>query len=356
VVGIRQIGPRTLACDMRMTYVGTLDTNPDRDSAWIRAFRDLGVEVLTYSSTPRALTSGLAGKVYRRLHLGRANAAMQSQLIELVEREKPDWIHFRLPVEFDRRTLVALKRWGATLTQYFNDDPFSKSSPTGIHWKFRRALPSYDGHFVFRRHNVERYRRAGAGHVEHCPPFYDPRTHVAPDVTELIADAAFIGHYEADWRLECLDALARRFEIVLKGGGWDRPIRNRFVGKLAPITHAFGDEYNRIYASVIAGLCFFSKINNDTWTRRALEIVAVGGVLVCERTSEAELYFKDREEAFFFSSVEELIDIVADLKANPSKREEVRTAGYKRLISGPNTIDDRALQIVRYVQSGRRAR
>jgi spore maturation protein CgeB len=280
---------------------------------------------------------------------------MQTSLLELVEREKPDWIHFRLPIEFDRKTIRALKSRGATVTQYFNDDAFSKSSPAGIHWKFRRALPLYDAHFVFRMHNVERYRRAGAVHVEHSPPYYDPATHVPQPTTELIADAAFIGHYEDDWRLECLEALARRFDVVLKGGGWDRPVRGRPLAKLAPITHAFGDEYNRIYASAVAGLCFFSKINNDTWTRRALEIVAVGGVLVCERTAEAQQQFRDRQEAFFFSSVDELVEIVAALKADPATRETVREAGYRRLVAGRNTINDRAAQVLQFVELARRA-
>ena len=340
---------------MKMIYVGTLHTTPDRDSGWIRAFRSLGVEVLPYSSAPRTVPAGLAGKLLTRLHIGRANELMQSELLALVQRERPDWVHFRLPTEFHRRTIVTLKSRGATVTQYFNDDAFSEGSPTGIHWRFRRALPAYDAHFVFRRHNLESYRKAGASHVEHCPPFYDPVTHFVPEVSGFIADAAFIGHYEPDGRLECLEALSRRFDVVLKGGGWDEPIRDRHLGKLAPITHAFGDEYNRIYASVVAGLCFFSKINNDAWTRRALEIVAVGGLLVCERTEEAELHFKDREEAFFFSSIDELVAIVSELKSNPAKREAVRAAGYERLSSGRDTIDDRAAQILRYVQTARQA-
>jgi hypothetical protein len=336
-----------------MIYVGTLDPEPDRDSSWIRAFRDLGVEVVTYSSTSRVSGTGLGARLSRRLHVGRANAFMQAGLLALAERERPDWIHFRLPIEFDRSTIVALKAGGTTLTQYFNDDAFSRKSPAGIHWKFRRALPAYDAHFVFRAHNVERYRSAGAAHVEHCAPFYDPATQFVPDVSGFIADAAFIGHYEPDWRLDCLDALAQRFDVVLKGGSWDRPIRNRAIGRLAPVTHAFGDEYNRIYASAVAGLCFFSKINNDTWTRRALEIIAVGGLLVCERTEEAQRYFVDRHEAFFFSSIDELVAIVSELKSNPSKRAEVRAAGYRKLIAGRNTIDDRAAQVLQFVEAAR---
>jgi spore maturation protein CgeB len=340
---------------MRMVYVGTLDTAPDRDSAWIDAFRELGVHVSTYSSALDE-RSGLVGKVLRRFHIGSANSLMQDDLIKLVDREKPDWVHFRLPVEFDRSTIIAIKKKGVVLTQYFNDDPFSRIAPLGFHWKFRHALPAYDGHFVYRLHNVDSYKRAGAVHVEHCPPSYDPRrhrqVHSVPPESPLTADAAFVGHWENDWRVDCLDALVRNgFDVILKGGTWDRAIRGRAIGKLAPITHAFGEEYNRIYAGVAAGLCFFSKINRDTWTRRALEIVAVGGLLVCERTDEAQSYFTDREEAYFFSTIEELLEIVGKLKADPATREKVRAAGYEKLVAKPNTINDRAAQILRYVRS-----
>jgi len=345
---------------MRMIYVGTLATTPDRDSGWIDAFRDLGVEVLTHSSETADSPRGLLSKVFRRLHVGRANRSMQRELLELADRERPDWVHFRLPVEFDRGTIARLGERGIALTQYYNDDAFSKIAPFGFHWKFRRALDRYDGHFVFRAHNVDDYSRAGAAHVEHCPPAYDPRRHSLPgpvsERADFIADAAFIGHWENDWRVDCLDALVRNsFSVILKGGGWDPAISKSALHALAPITHAFGEEYNRIYSSVLAGLCFFSKINNDTWTRRALEIVAVGGLLVCERTPEALSRFKDREEAYFFSSTRELIEVVKELKADPAKREQVRAAGYRRLLAEPNTIDARASQILRFVMAlGRR--
>ena len=51
--------------------------------------------------------------------------------------------------------------------------------------------------------------------------------------------------------------------------------------------------------------------------KRALEIVAVGGLLVCERNEEAKQYFNDRQEAYFFSSIEELVAIVKELKNDP---------------------------------------
>lgn len=340
---------------MKMIYVGTLSTKPDRDSGWIDAFASLGLDVTPYCSIVQDQMSGLIGKVARRFNIGRANQLMQDGLIRLVQREKPDWVHFRLPIEFSRKAIIELKNKGITVTQYFNDDPFSKRTPLGLHWKFRRALTAYDGHFVYRTRNIENYLNAGATQVQHCPPTYDPRRHYLSERLpngQFLADAAFIGHWEDDWRTNCLDTLVRnKFQVILKGGLWNEAIKTRSLVKLAPITHAFGEEYNHIYANVNAGLCFFSKINNDTWTERALEIVAIGGVLVCERTEEAQQYFKDRVEAYFFSTEDELIEIVEELKSNLSKREEVRIAGYKRLISEPNSIRDRAKQIIEFVTS-----
>src|SRR5260221_1518102 len=332
---------------MKMIYVGSLTTGPDRDSSWISAFEKLGCQVIPFSSHIDYPETGLlkrfSGKVCKRLSVGRRNRMLQDALLALAEVERPDWIHFRLPIEFNRQTINLLKSRRIVVTQYFADDPFSRRTPFPLHWKFRHALTAYDGHFVWRAHDIPNYKKAGAGHVEHCPPHYDPdslslQTRL-PGPDEFLADAAFIGHWEADWRVDCLDALAKSgLSVILKGGGWDRAIRGRRISNLAPIDHAFGVEYCRIYANVVAGLCFFSKINNDSWTKRALEIVAVGGILVCERTDEAKQYFKDREEAYFFSSVEEVVAVVNELKSDLARRERVRAAGLARLLRGDHTI------------------
>jgi len=339
---------------MKMIYVGSLATTPDRDSGWIREFSNLGWDVVSFGSDCNADAKGVVAKIRRRLHVGHVNREMQRALLDLITQEKPAWVHFRLPINFDRQTILAIKKIVPVVTQYFNDDPFSGKEPFGLYWKFRKALTTYDGNFVYRAHNISSYQGSGAKFVEHCPPAYVPDRHCLGQRLpggKFIADAAFIGHCEGDWRVDCLDSLYESgLKVILKGGMWDKAIRNRSIGELSPIGCAFGEEYNYIYSNVIAGLCFFSKINRDTWTERALEIVAVGGVLVCERTPEAATYFTDREEAYFFSSVDELIEIVAELKRDPEARERVRQAGYQRLLAGEHTIRDRSAQINKFVR------
>ena len=47
--------------------------------------------------------------------------------------------------------------------------------------------------------------------------------------------------------------------------------------------------------------------------------------------------------------------IVEELKSNPSKREQVRVAGRRRLAAGANTIRDRAQQVLAFAESARQA-
>jgi hypothetical protein len=344
---------------MKMIYVGSLTTAPDRDSCWISAFEKLGCIVLQFSSyiiyNKGGYLKQLFWKVCNRLNIGPKNKRMQKSLLALVEQEKPVWIHFRMPIGFNRKTIERLKKNNIIITEYFNDDAFSKSHALGLHWKFRHALSSYDGHFIWRARDIKIYRKFGAHHVEHSPPYYDPeRVKLEDELVNphnFLADAAFIGHWEDDWRVDCLDGLASAgLSVILKGGneGWEPAIKGRKIQNLAPITWAFDDEYCKIYSNVVAGLCFFSKINNDGWTRRALEIIAVGGVLVCERNEEAKQYFNDREEAYFFSSVKELITIVKELKNDTAMRERVRVAGHARLMKGSHTISCRAKQVYHF--------
>ena len=338
-----------------MIYVGSLAKDPDRDSGWMREFSELGWQIHQIDTNIKLGGSALVQKIKRRLQCSAEYVALERSLLELADKEKPQWVHFRLPTEFSRTTIRALKKRNIIVTQYCNDDAFSNKSPLGLYRKFRPAVPFFDGHFVFRYRNINDYQAAGARHVEHCPPTYDAQAHNqnqrAADGA-FLADAAFVGHFENDGRLAYVEGLFNAgFKIILKGGMWERAIKHSPLAALLPIDHAFGDEYNRIYSNVIAGICFFSKINNDEWTRRAPEIIAIGGLLVCERTAEAQRRFKDKEEAFFFSDVQELIDIVKFLIDNPQRRESVRLAGHERLMKDGYALSDRALQIHNFVMA-----
>lgn len=337
-------------------YVAAHDMKPDRDSHWVKAFGQAGFETHIFSiSEHLRLAPGLLGKIERRAHVGKGVIKLRQELIEVADRIRPDWIHFRNPLMFDKATILAIKDRCSLMTSYCNDDPFS---PYRVKWHWHlylTTIPLFDAHFIYRERNVKDLIDHGARHVMHTAPVYVPWRHFPPtwndgEYQQFRSDAAFVGHWENDNRLEAIDSLIRAgFHVVLKGGMWDKPCKGRPAEKLTPIMHAFGEDYNKIYASATAGLCFFSKINRDELTERTFEIPAVGGLLVCERTNEVQGIFKDREEAFFFSDTEELVDIVRLVSRDGNLRGSVAHAGRARLLQGRHTVTDRVEEMLEFL-------
>ncbi len=339
-----------------LVYVGSLSDGPDRDSGWIAAFEGLGWRVIPFRSDVSVSGPKTLSWIARRLHAAPAHRRMRAALVELCRRERPAWAHFRLPLAFTREDIEAIRAGGAVVTDYFNDDPFSPHRVAGLHRRFRRALPAYDAHFVYRRHNVEAYQAAGARHVEHCPPALD-RLRLGTEATEaarsgdFIADAAFLGHYEQDGRLDAIRALdAAGLRVAVHGAGWSAALSAAGLDHLLPADPIFGAGYRQLYRDSRAGLCFFSHLNRDSWTERPLEIVAAGGALVCERTDEALGHFREGEEALYFSSTEELVAACRRLHDEPGLRERLVAAAAARLAADGHDIADRARQVEAFVR------
>jgi spore maturation protein CgeB len=338
-----------------MIYVGDLTTAPDRDSSWISAFEALGWKVIPFTSRISEAGPAVWRRAALRFHCGAAHRRMRHRLAELCREIRPAWVHFRLPLAFTRGDIEVIRATGAIVTEYFNDDPFSPGRVPGLHRRFLRALPAYDAHFVYRQHNVATFRHAGGRHVEHCPPALD---HARFEGMSAAAkdgpfefDAAFIGHFEDDGRLRYLEALQEAgFRVAVHGSGWAQAVLPGPLRHLHPAAPIFGARYGGIYAHSLCGLCFFSKVNRDTWTERPLEIIAVGGLLVCERTDEAMANFKEGEEALFFSSPEELIAICRNMQGDPLLRKRITGAAHARLAAnGRHYLTARATQIGAFV-------
>src|SRR5659263_115988 len=162
-------------------YVASMDMEPDRDSHWVKAFTQAGFETNVFSTSKRlGYDSSQSGKVKRRLHIGKNISELRRQLIEEVKNLKPDWVHFRLPMIFDRSTISAIKDECPLVTEYCNDDPFS---PLRVKWYWRlfhSTIPLFDAHFIYRANNHDDFKEHGARHVLHAAPFFVPSRHNPP--------------------------------------------------------------------------------------------------------------------------------------------------------------------------------
>jgi len=338
---------------MHLLYVSQLAPNHDRDKIWVDEFERKDLQISLFSTYDyEKLHVSWIDRIRNRLHVGPNYQNMRSSLISLTRETKLDWIHFRMPIHFDPQTIRSLTGNNRVITSYYNDDPFSRKNPILLASLFIQTIPLYDHHFVFRRKNIDEFYSKGAKSVSHLPPFYplDKLFRGTIDPSSFDNDAVFIGHWENDWRQSLLEDLARhRYRVEVRGSIWSEKINSRSPLK-GPFTLAFGAEFASIYRRSHAGICFFSKMNNDSWTRRPLEIVASGGLLVCERTDEALSYFVEGKEAFFFSSSEELVNIVSFVKLNTQHALKVREQGRQRLLNSNYSISDRADEMLEMIE------
>jgi len=155
------------------------------------------------------------------------------------------------------------------------------------------------------------------------------------------SDVVFIGHYERDGRAEMLEALIKS-GIKLKifgpykgfgSSGWAEPMKRRkALQSLAPTTYLSGEQYVKGLSATKIALCFFSKLNRDTYTRRCFEIPAVGAALFCEYSDDIASMYVEGKEAEFFRSAKQLVEKVSYYLQNPIKLKELRAAGRRRVI------------------------
>lgn len=176
------------------------------------------------------------------------------------------------------------------------------------------------------------------------PDIHRPLVLAKDELQRYQTDVVFVGHYEPDGREKSIQALAYSgIKIKLWGGRyWNRAVLGTLYDHLAPIVHAEGEEYVKALCGAKVCLCFLSKLNRDTYTRRCFEIPACGRVMLAERTDDLLQLFNENEEACFFSSNEELVEKAQWLIDNPDIREQIARAGLRRVWADGHDVGSRA--------------
>jgi len=245
-----------------------------------------------------------------------------------------------------------------TLVGYNNDDPFAKGHHYSLWRHFLKAVPVYDLMLAYRHHNLDDFLRIGAQRVGLLRSWYFPeRNHPvslsAADKSKYECDVVFVGHYEADHRKEYLEELVRRgFKLRLFGPGyeWDDVlVKSPDLRHLVPVGLVWGEEYNKALCGAKVALCFFSKLNCDTYTRRCFEIPATGTLMISEYSDDLASLYKAGEEADFFRTKEELIKKVRLYLDDENLRKTVSANGYRRVTLEGHDVVSRVKQVLEWV-------
>lgn len=244
---------------------------------------------------------------------------------------------------------------GISIAGYNNDDPFGPGQP-GYRWRhFLDCLPEYDIALAYRHHNLDDFTRHGARRVRLLRSWFIPeRNHpvrLAPQDSEQFAsDVVFAGHYENDGRVELLEAVARqgwRLRLFGPANYWNPVLaRSVVLRHLRPVRQVWGEEYNKALCGAKVALCFFSRLNRDTYTRRCFEIPATGTLMLSEYSDDLASLFAEGLEADYFRSKEEMLAKLAHYIGDDARRHAIAAAGMARVSADGHDIRSRLRELL----------
>ena len=338
------------------------------EEAVYQALRRLGHEVFRFSwheyFHPRTGWLRLADDILKRAQnkylMGPLLARINRDLLARVAEVKPDMIFVYRGTHITAQTLRAIRRVlpEITLVGYNNDDPFSPMYPTWLWRHFFAGIPEYDLVLAYRQANIEDFRTVGARRVELLRSWYVvERNHPTPltdsDRRQYESDVVFAGHYEDDGRLEHLEAVAAagyRLRIFGPGYDWDPVLkRSSVLAGHVPVRLVWGEDYNRALCGGKIALCFLSKLNRDTYTRRCFEIPATRTMMLAEYSLDLATLYSEGRDVELFRSADELIGKIKFYLQHEDKRLAVATAGHESVIRDGHDVASRMKTMMEWV-------
>ncbi len=270
---------------------------------------------------------------------------LNHDLIDKVQEGEYDVIFLWRAVHIYPSTIRELRKH-AVVIGYNNDQTFSRHHPWWLFHLLKRSMQYYDHYFVYRPSDISQIEELDVSSTVFMPTIDTSRIHPLENIDKSY-DVAFIGHYEDDGRDELVLKLAKTgLNVRLNGQRWhESQYFSELQSYFGEIKPAY-DGYNEALNSAKVCLSFLSKLNNDTYTRRTLEIPATKTVMLAEYTEEQAAMFEPDVEAVYFKNHDDAINKLSFLLENPDQRESIAQAGYNKVLEGPYQLADRVHDII----------
>lgn len=326
----------------------------------VSALRKLGHKVSTYSwlSYFMKWSSGnselkfknLFLKFQHRFNYGPTINKVNQLLIKKIDYEKPEIILFYNVKLIHKKTILHLKKKlpKVILCQYSNDNPFVKKYRM---WKnYIETIKYFNFTFAARDSDISHYKKFGAKKIYLLKSSYDQDYDYPVEYNKIPekfkCDVVFAGHYENDGRLEYIKELcSRNISFNLYGGGWSKILKkNKLFNKInnySQVKPAIGKNYRYAICGSKIALCFFSKTNQDYYTRRNFQIPAMKRLLLCEYNEKISKIFTEGKEIVFFRDKYDMYKKIKYYLKNKNLRKRIENNSYKKLLKNKHSIIDR---------------
>ncbi len=238
-----------------------------------------------------------------------------------------------------RRSVERLRQHADRVVNFNHDDPFGRRD--GVRFAvFRAAVPAYDLVVVVRPPNVGEAHQAGARRTLLHPMVADEIAHAPRPLTQALharwdAEVAFVGSWMPERGPFLLELVERGVPLAIYGPQWQKAPEWPRLAAHHRADYLDGDDYAHAVQCAKISLGLLSRGNRDQHTTRSMEIPLLGGLLCAERTAEHLAFYREGEEAVFWSDAAECARLCLELLAEEPRRAAIAARGQARgLLNG----------------------
>lgn len=327
--------------DLKLLFVYNSAPMPQTRLKTLSAWKTLSREVKVLFAYPKNYKRTIVDRVLHKIKMPRDANNINISIREACISFKPDVVFIVKGVTIKPSTLKFIKARGIKSISWSNDDMFAWHNRS--YW-YSKGLKYYDLVVTQKSYNCDSHELPSLGAKTYFQnKAFEPTIHKPVDdckAFDCVHAVVFIGAKEQD-RLEHLLYLAEHgIQVHIYGWVVKEPnplhdniiIHDRFL---------YEDEFCAALGCSKIALNFLRKMNRDLQTSRSIEIPAVRGFMLAERTDEHMQLFKEGKEAEFFSSKEELLEKVNYYLQHDQERLAIAKAGYERCFKDSYTFENR---------------
>lgn len=282
-------------------------------------------------------------KFNQKVYYNKAN----KELLSLVKSIKPKILFVFKGMEVFPETLAQIKQQGVLLINYNPDHPYLFFSEGAGNINVKNSISIYDIYISYSTTIVNELNRFYKNSV--CIPFgFDETIRVN---NNPIDEIVFIGAYDKIREAE-LSSINSEKLFIYGPTNWGTKLNKKSVllkkYKGKPL---YNNDYYNVLSNSIASINFLRKQNiiEGSHNMRTFETTGVGGLLISNRTQEHESFFEDGKEAFFFSDLNELNNIIQEKLSDTRLITEMKTAALIRCRKSNYSYADRVNQLINII-------
>ncbi len=250
--------------------------------------------------------------------------SMNERFLELIEKEKPDYVFFWLIYdEFYIETLLKIREISpkTIIINFFGDDDsqfeiFSRYY--GLIFDYSLILPQLPNS-IYKKEGIKNYFFTLLANLDNYTPLKIEKKY----------DVTFIGTPKSD-RYELIRYLKENnINIKLFGWGWDSypDLKDVYEGPLSDT-----DLVKKINESKI-NLCFTKNYYGVPHVKgRVVEVAACNSFVLVEYSTRYLDLFKEGKEIVMFNSKEDLLEKIKYYLKNEKQREKIAERAYKKIV------------------------